>query len=360
LPQFISRDIDRGSVSSVASHQPVHHEREDAATVPKGTNMYKSDMPFTVTSSYPTPGMMKTIKDTVRNVLFPNCKFYRNADDANSMTGLVLHELGYSGNSETSKYMRVKSWVAVRELIMTTTAEARQAVIVRWYRASNGMCDLFVFHASSYVLLTQNKDYRLAWENKTGPFILPTGQQIIDLYRKNFDGITLTTSEKTMLYFFLLQMMTAVQRKWSWTHPGSYSKTVTPSDEAFGIFLLHYYKEIPDQAIIRKEGKRSERRKRLDGIPKLEAMEQYGDLKQVFISIRKGKSKHRTTRTPLLEIDGEIVAYVRSTRDIPNESDDDINRSDSLLSQQQLSVKRSVQDFVGGWDLEDVGDYYQA
>jgi hypothetical protein len=154
LPQFISRDIDRGSVSSVASHQPVHHEREDAATVPKGTNMYKSDMPFTVTSSYPTPGMMKTIKDTVRNVLFPNCKFYRNADDANSMTGLVLHELGYSGNSETSKYMRVKSWVAVREVIMTTTAEARQAVIVRWYRASNGMCDLFVCHASSYVLLT--------------------------------------------------------------------------------------------------------------------------------------------------------------------------------------------------------------
>lgn len=154
LPPSIPRDIDRGSVSSVASHQNVHHEGQRAAAVPKGTNMYKSDMPFTVTSSYPTPGMMKTIKDTVRNILFPNCKFYRNADDANSLTGLVLHELGYSGNSETAKYMRVKSWAAVREVVMTTTAEARQAVIVRWYKASNGTCDLFVFHASSYVLLT--------------------------------------------------------------------------------------------------------------------------------------------------------------------------------------------------------------
>lgn len=200
----------------------------------------------------------------------------------------------------------------------------------------------------------------MAWENKTGPFILPTGQEIIDLYRKNFDGITLTTSEKTMLYFFLLQMMTAVQRKWDWTHPGSYSKIVTPSDEAFGIFLLHYYKVIPDHAIIRKEAKRSERRKRLDGLPKLGAMEQYGDWKEIFISIRKGKSKHRPTRTPLLEIDGEIVAYVRSTRDHTNESDDDIDRSDSFLSQQQQNVRRSVQDFVGGCDLEDVGAYYQA
>jgi len=58
----------------------------------------------------------------------------------------------------------------------------------------------------------------------------------------------------------MVDMMSVVEKGWNKTE--SYSKVVTPSDEAFGIFLLEYYSDsIPAIDVLKCDAPHEKRKK---------------------------------------------------------------------------------------------------
>jgi len=118
--------------------------------------------------------------------------------------------------------------------------------------------------------------------------------------------------DRRKLYFFMIDMTEVVEKAWNKT--GSYSKVVTPSDEAFGIFLLQYYTEhIPTLDVLKHDAPHEKRKKYLDGEQLQLAIKQYGDWQHIFRNIC-GSSSDRPTSNPMMEIDGEIAAFINSTK----------------------------------------------
>jgi len=82
-------------------------------------------------------------------------------------------------------------------------------------------------------------------------FYIPKGAKVVHLYKQNHAGINLSESDHQKLYFFIIDIMSVVAKGWNKTE--SYSKVVTPSDKAFGIFLLKYYSDsIPAIEVLAK------------------------------------------------------------------------------------------------------------
>jgi len=189
-------------------------------------------------------------------------------------------------------------------------------------------------------------------------FRIPQGDEIIHLYKENHAGVRLSNLDQRKLYFFMIDMMAVVEKAWNKT--GSYSKVVTPSDEAFGIFLLQYYTEhIPTLEVLKRDAPREKRKKRLDGEQLQLAIKQYGDWQHIFRNIR-GSSSDRPTSNPMMEIDGEIVAFINSTKS-DCESAKEKKKKEKVMEEQNHQ-HRSVEDFC---DLDSVpgdicGNIYEA
>jgi len=130
-------------------------------------------------------------------------------------------------------------------------------------------------------------------------FHIPQGDKIIRLYKENHAGVRLSNFDQRKLYFFMIDMMAVVEKAWNKT--GSYSKVVTPSDKAFGIFLLQYYTEhIPTLEVLKRDAPHEKRKKRLDGEQLQLAIKQYGDWQHIFRNIR-GSSSDRPASNPIGE-----------------------------------------------------------
>ncbi len=110
----------------------------------------------------------------------------------------------------------------------------------------------------------------------------------------------------------MIDMMVVVEKAWNKT--GSYSKVVTPSDETCCIFLLQYYTEhIPSLDVLKCDAPHDKRKKCLDGEQLQLAIKQYGDWQHTFRNIH-GSSSDQPTCNPMMEIDGEIAAFINSTK----------------------------------------------
>jgi len=113
-------------------------------------------------------------------------------------------------------------------------------------------CDLFVSHFFNEFML------------KYPGFQIPKGAEIIHLYKQNHAGMSMLESDHQKLYFFMVEMMSVVEKGWNKTE--SYSKVVTPADKAFGIFLLEYYSDsIPAIDVLKCFAPHKKCKKRLDG-----------------------------------------------------------------------------------------------
>ncbi len=143
-------------------------------------------------------------------------------------------------------------------------------------------------------------------------FALPSAAAMKAIYEEWYDGRTMEPDKRNILYFFLLDMMGAVQKRWNKNRPGVFSKTVTVSDLAFGLYLLKHYNEIPPDEVLRKElNRQGNRKKRLDGDKKREALQEYGDWKKYFKRLHERPAEARGGAFPRVSMDYEIVAYVR-------------------------------------------------
>ncbi len=117
---------------------------------------------------------------------------------------------------------------------------------------------------------------------KYSDFEVPKVAEIIRLYKQNHSGNSITECERQKLYFFMIDIMSVVEKGWNKT--GSYSNVVTPSDEAFGLFLLEYYSDsIPAIDVLKRDGEQLQ-----------QAIAQYGNWQHTFREIRNSKSTRPT------------------------------------------------------------------
>jgi len=124
-------------------------------------------------------------------------------------------------------------------------------------------------------------------------FEIPKGAEILCLYKQNHSGISMTECDHQKLYFLMVDMMSVVEKGWNKTE--SYSKVVTPSDEAFGIFLLEYYSySIPAIDVLKHDAPHEKHKKHLDGEQLQQAIAQYGNWQHTFREIRNSKSTQPT------------------------------------------------------------------
>ncbi len=133
----------RRHVSSVASREStIERNSMGNAIDPEERdrpNMYMYDRPHAYERDRcPNMDMLASIRETVKRVLFPKCKFYRDDNDADSVTGLTLKRLGFKGNGYEVRLNRARLWSVVRATIFSLTKDERQATIEKWYRVANG------------------------------------------------------------------------------------------------------------------------------------------------------------------------------------------------------------------------------
>jgi len=158
----------------------------------------------------------------------------------------------------------------------------------------------------------------------------------------------MTECDRQKLYFFMIDIMSVVEKGWNKT--GSYSKVATASNEAFGIFLLEYYSDsIPAIDVLKHDAPREKHKKRLDGDQLQQAIAQYGNWQHTFREIRNSKST-RPTQNPMMEIDGEIIQFISDCRNKQNGIEKRKKRKKTNKSDLKLH-HRTVEDFC---DLDSV------
>ena len=145
--------------------------------------------------------------------------------------------------------------------------------------------------------------------------------------------------------------MSCVQKGWDASNPGRYFDVVTPSDEAFGLFLLRHYRDIPPSAVIRREQPREGRRQRLDGRALDNAMEEYGMWKNNLKTLRQEKPRRRQGNA-LLEINSEIVTYVLGDNPV-------VERQEPLQEEDRTVTRMAVDEFLDD-DFDTVVNRYEA
>ena len=196
----------------------------------------------------------------------------------------------------------------------------------------------------SFLFLIFYEEFMLKYSD----FEVPKVAEIIRLYKQNHSGNSITECERQKLYFFMIDIMSVVEKGWNKT--GSYSKVVTPSDEAFGLFLLEYYSDsIPAIDVLKRDAPREKRKKRLDGEQLQQAIAQYGNWQHTFREIRNSKSTW-PTQNPMMEIDGEIMQFISDGRNKQNGIEKRKKKKKTNLSDLKQH-HRSVEDFC---DLDSV------
>jgi len=202
----------------------------------------------------------------------------------------------------------------------------------------------YVVFLMSFLFLIIYEEFMLKYSD----FEVPKVAEIIRLYKQNHSGNSITECERQKLYFFMIDIMSVVEKGWNKT--GSYSNVVTPSDEAFGLFLLEYYSDsIPAIDVLKRDAPREKRKKRLDGEQLQQAIAQYGNWQHTFREIRNSKST-RPTRNPMMEIDGEIMQFISDGRNKQNGIEKRKKKKKTNLSDLKQH-HRSVEDFC---DLDSV------
>ena len=95
----------------------------------EGLNMFLDDRPHPVLGSV----LKNAIYTIVDERLFQSSKFYYNDQDADTVVGYVMNNVGLHGWSMIHKQERTKWWDAIRDYIKTCTNKCRQLVYDRWY-----------------------------------------------------------------------------------------------------------------------------------------------------------------------------------------------------------------------------------
>jgi hypothetical protein len=151
---------------------------------------------------------------------------------------------------------------------------------------------------------------------------LPNPIEVLELYRTYWvkGGRAMSEDKLAILMWFMNTVMQSVQKNW----PGAsravrYYSRVTTSDEAFGLFLLKFYREMPKT----KETKNW--KEKLAGKTKLASIQWFGKRMKQLEEIKSLESERIVS--PKTSIEGEVTQYflkrlgdISHKRNVPHET----------------------------------------
>jgi hypothetical protein len=207
---------------------------------------------------------------------------------------------------------------------------------------SNHVLFIFTHIIFIFFCLTDNKE-------RDPSFVLPKTADLLKYYKKFYEGDKLVEEHRNSLYFFLVDMMDSISRNWMKTDPDHHSQRVTTSDLAFGLFLLAFYGDsVPSIEVLKRESPREKRKRRLDGQELNKAVLEYSKWNKIFKEIQTSKSTKRHTRSPLQEMDNELVMWIQKEE----QGKEEVKKKSKKTSPNKINAEfSSVQDFFALGDL---------
>jgi hypothetical protein len=299
-----------------------------------GRFMFQEDMPIDY-GSIPT-ALAKKLKESIEDDLFKDCKFFHDEDAIDAVVGYIMYRCGLGGAGEMDRQKHAQMWIAFRNTIGKRTDGIRQLVYDRWYKVAEGKSKLVLCLVSTSIVLFQlyicflRRIFTLeeVWisENKS----LPDPNMILSIYKQLWirESFFLHEDEKKVIFWFMNCVMPCVQKFWVGCKTGSYYSKVTTTDEAFGLFIIKCYSQLPSKG---------ERKDKIAGQTKEQGIKWYGEHVQYLKSIRAMKSNR--IKHPMLSIDNDMRDYFAQPVDIGDIGNRKIAKKRKVQKQSEEDVK---------------------